>query len=58
MLTDRMVMVNQPDIVVVDKEPRNAVVVDIAIPSVCNICKKEHGKVEKYQGLKEELETA
>ena len=56
--TDRMVMANQPDIVVIDKEQRKAVVVDIAIPSDCNIRKKEHEKVEKYQGLKEELERA
>ncbi len=53
-----MVMANQPDIVVVDKEQRKAVVVDIAIPSDCNIRKKEHEKLEKYQGLREELEKA
>ncbi|KAJ0057310.1 hypothetical protein NL108_002264 [Boleophthalmus pectinirostris] len=56
--TDRMVMVNQPDIVVVDKKQSRAVVVDIAIPSDGNIRKKEHEKLEKYQGLKEELERA
>ena len=56
--TDRMVMANQPDIVVVDKEQRKAVVVDIAIPSDCNIRKKEHEKLEKYQALREELEKA
>uniref|UniRef100_A0A8C5DHN0 PiggyBac transposable element-derived protein domain-containing protein n=1 Tax=Gouania willdenowi TaxID=441366 RepID=A0A8C5DHN0_GOUWI len=43
-------MENQPDIVVVDKEQRKAVVVDIAIPSDFNIRKKEHEKLEKYQG--------
>lgn len=56
--TDRMVMANQPDIVVVDKKQSRAVVVDIAIPSDGNIRKKEHEKLEKYQGLKEELERA
>ncbi|XP_055359974.1 uncharacterized protein LOC129603341 [Betta splendens] len=56
--TDRMVIVNQPDIVVVDKEQRKAVVVDVAIPSNGNIRKKEHEKLEKYQGLREELEKA
>ncbi|KAK7895269.1 hypothetical protein WMY93_020594 [Mugilogobius chulae] len=56
--TDRMVM-NQPDIVVVvDKEQRRAVVVDVAIPSDGNIRRKEHEKLEKYQGLREELEKA
>ncbi|XP_024121103.1 uncharacterized protein LOC112142083 [Oryzias melastigma] len=56
--TDRMVMENQPDIVVVDKEQRKAVVVDVAVPSHGNIKKKEHEKLEKYQGLREELEKA
>ncbi|KAK7922439.1 hypothetical protein WMY93_009341 [Mugilogobius chulae] len=56
--TDRMVMANQPDIVVVDKEQRRAVVVDVAIPSDGNIRRKEHEKLEKYQGLREELEKA
>ncbi|XP_078808275.1 uncharacterized protein LOC144994388 [Oryzias latipes] len=50
--TDRMVMANQPDIVVVDKEQRKAVVVDVAVPSDGNIRKKEHEKLE------EELEKA
>ena len=39
-----------------DKQQRKAVVIDIAIPSDSNIRKKEHEKLEKYQGLKEELE--
>ncbi|KAK7886240.1 hypothetical protein WMY93_025861 [Mugilogobius chulae] len=56
--TDRMVMANQPDIVVVDKEQRRPVVVDVAIPSDGNIRRKEHEKLEKYQGLREELEKA
>ncbi|XP_055368940.1 uncharacterized protein LOC129604854 [Betta splendens] len=56
--TDRMVMANQPDIVVVDKEQSKAVVVDVAIPSNGNIRKKEHEKLEKYQGLREKLEKA
>ncbi|KAK7877660.1 hypothetical protein WMY93_031672 [Mugilogobius chulae] len=49
---------NQPDIVVVDKEQRRAVVVDVSIPSDGNIRRKEHEKLEKYQGLREELEKA
>ena len=51
-----MVMVNQLDIIVVEKEHRN--MADMAIPSDCNILKKEHEKVEIYQGLKEELKRA
>ena len=51
--TDKMVMANQPDIVVVDKVQRKAVVVDIAIRSDNNIHRKDDEKEEKYQGLKE-----
>lgn len=45
------------DIVVVDKHQRTAVVIDVAIHlSKSNIREKEHEKLEKYQGIKEELE--
>ena len=49
-------MVNQPDIVVVDKEQKRMVVIDLAIPADANIREKDNEKVEKYQGLKEQLE--
>lgn len=49
-------MANKPDIVVVDKERRMAVVIDVAIMSDSNTKKKEHKKLEKYQRLREELE--
>ena len=45
--TDKMVMANQPDIVVVDKHQRTAVVIDVAIPRDSNIRKKEQEKMEK-----------
>ncbi|TWW72943.1 hypothetical protein D4764_15G0003370 [Takifugu flavidus] len=51
-----MVVTDQPDIVVVDKHRKTVVVIDVAIPSDNNIRKKEHEKLEKYQGLKEEIE--
>ncbi|CAI5667744.1 unnamed protein product [Oreochromis niloticus] len=51
-----MVVANQPDIVVVDKQEKTAVVIDVAVPNDSNIRKKEHEKLEKYQGLREELE--
>ena len=49
-------MANQPGIVVVYKHQRMTVVVDVVIPSKGNIRMTEHEKLEKYQGLKEELE--
>ncbi|KAF7666334.1 hypothetical protein LDENG_00110960 [Lucifuga dentata] len=43
--------------VVVNKEQKTAVVVNVAIPSDGNIRKKkQHEELEKYQGLKEELD--
>ena len=53
--TDRKVLANQPDIVVVDKQ-KEAVVIDVAVPSDSNIKKNEYEKLEKYQGLKEDVE--
>lgn len=46
----------QPDIVVVDKPQRKAVVMDLMSVSDCNNRKKEHEKPEKYQGLKKTTE--
>ena len=54
--TDKHVLANQPDIVVVDKSDKRAIIIDIAVPNDCNIEKKEKEKVEKYQPLREELE--
>ncbi|KAF7652030.1 hypothetical protein LDENG_00102420 [Lucifuga dentata] len=53
--TDKQLLANQPD-VVVDKEQKKAVVIDVAVPADSNIRKKEHQKIHKYQGLKEEQE--
>ena len=51
-----MVVANQPDIVMVDKQQMKAVVIDVPIPSDSNIRRKEQEKFEIYQGLKAELE--
>lgn len=40
--TVKMVMVNQPDVEVVDKEQRKSNVVDVPAPNDDNIRKKEH----------------
>ena len=54
--TDRKVLANQQDIVVIDKQKKESVVIDIAVPSDSNIKQKEYEKLEKYQELKEELQ--
>lgn len=45
-----------PDIVVVDKEQKRAVMIEVVIPADSNIRKKEHEKMKAYQELKEQLE--
>ena len=40
---------------VVDKEQKMALVIDVAVPVDSDIRKKEHEKIKKYQGLKEQL---
>ena len=37
-----------------DKLQKEAAVIDVVVPSGCNMKKKEHEKIEEYQGLKEE----
>lgn len=46
-------MANQPDREVVDKDQERAVVIDVADS---NIRKKGDEKIDKYQGLNEQLE--
>lgn len=54
--TDKQLLANQPDIVVVDKEQKTTVVFGVAIPTHNNIRKVEHETPEKFQGLKEQLQ--
>ncbi|KAF7649100.1 hypothetical protein LDENG_00146690 [Lucifuga dentata] len=45
--TDKQLLDNQPDMMVVDKEQKRAVVINVAVPADSNIRKKEHEKIEK-----------
>ena len=49
--TDKQLQPNQWNKVVVDKKQK----IDMGIPADNNIRKKGHEKIEKYQGLKEQL---
>lgn len=51
---DKQLLVNQPDIVVVEKGEKTTVVTDVAVLADSNIRKEE--KIEKYQMLKAQLE--
>ena len=45
----------RPDILILHKKDRTAIIVDIAVPGDPRVLRKERDKVEKYQDLKREL---
>lgn len=49
-------LADQPDVVVVDKEERTVVVIDVVSPADSNIRKIAHENIKKCQALKEQLE--
>ena len=54
--TDRIIPGRRPDIVVVNKTKREAVIIDIAVPNDRNCKAKEQEKIEKYQDLRLEMQ--
>lgn len=52
----RLPQANQPDMVVVEKQRKEVVVMDTAVPHNLNIRKKKHENLKKNQVLKEELQ--
>ena len=54
-ITDRTIVANKPDIVLVDRSQRRAVLVDVTIPHDENLVKAEKDKVTKYLDLAHEV---
>ncbi|XP_075985623.1 uncharacterized protein LOC142982824 [Anticarsia gemmatalis] len=54
-ITDRTIIANKPDIVVVDRSERVAVIVDITVPHDENLVKAEKDKEVKYLDLAHEI---
>lgn len=50
---DKKLIANQPGNVVVDKQQKKALAIDVAIPSDTTIKKKQHENLKEYQGLRE-----
>ena len=48
-------MPRRPDTIFVDKQAREAKIIDIAIPADARVTDKELEKIEKYQLLREEI---
>lgn len=53
--TDRKVVANRPDIIVLDNKRKACLIIDIAIPDDVNVSKKETEKRLKYQDIKIEI---
>ena len=52
---DYMIETRRPDIVVVDKVKKEAMIIDLAIPGDTRVCDKERKKIEEYSLLKDEI---
>ena len=52
---DREIKVRKPDIVVMNKNERSCVIIDIALPGDIKVSEKENKKIERYQELKKEI---
>ena len=55
-ITDRHVSCNKPDIVLQEKKSDRCQIIDVAIPSDCNIQKKATGKMSNYVDLQIECQ--
>ena len=55
-ITDRHVPCNKPDIVIQEKKSDRCQIIDVAIPSDCNIQKKVTEKMSKYVDLQIECQ--
>lgn len=54
--TDRVIEARRPDIMVLNKETKECLIVDIAVPGDTRVNTKEDEKIEKYRDLCRELE--
>ena len=54
--TDKVIKEHRPDIVIVDKRKREAMLVDVAIPGDARVASKEIEKISKYQDLAVEVQ--
>lgn len=53
---DHTIEAGRPDIVIMDKVEKSAIIIDVAIPGDKRKNEKEKGKIEKYQDIKREIQ--
>ena len=54
--SDNVIVERRPDIVIVNKMEKTAIIIDVAIPGYKKTIGKEKKKIEKYQNLKREIQ--
>ena len=52
---DNVIVERRPDIAIVNKMEKTAIITDVAIPGDKTITDKEKEKIEKYQNIKREI---
>ena len=52
---DDIIEARRPDLIIVGKKTKDAIIIDVAVPGDCRVHGKENEKVEKYQDLKREV---
>ena len=55
-LCDKIIVKRRPDIAIVNKMEKTAIIIDVAIPEDKRIIDKEKDEIEKYQNLKREIQ--
>jgi len=55
MRTDRQIQACRLDLVVTDKQTKDGLIIDVAIPNDTHIVENEREKIEKYQDLRLEI---
>ena len=56
--TDHVIEHRRPDIVVIDKDNKRALLIDIAVPADARMEEKEQEKMDRYQDLARELKKS
>ena len=54
-LTDKTVDFNRPDLILINKKEKNAIIIDVAVPLSHNVKKTENEKRSKYDNLRFEI---
>ena len=52
---DNVIEARRPDLILVNKNMKSCIIIDVAVPGDCRVYDKESEKIEKYQELKREL---